>query len=99
MGTNDTKFGHGQIYAFGQKRVCVTLKLARKASVKILHFCSDKLICVDHKNDISVFALETARIIASYSPPGQITAIASDPTLDYAIIGLQTGAQGFSVAD
>ena len=92
MGTKDTKFGSGKIYIFGQKRVSVSLKLPRKASVKTLQFCADKLVCVDTKNDLSVFALDTTRILASYAPPGLITTIATDPTLDYALIGLQNGA-------
>ena len=92
MGTKDTKFGSGKVYIFGQKRVSVSLKLPRKASVKTLQFCADKLICVDTKNDLSVFALDTTRILASYAPPGLITTIATDPTLDYALIGLQNGA-------
>lgn len=91
VGTKDTKFGSGQIYIFGQKRVSTTLKLPRKASVKILQFVADKLVCVDSKNDVSVFALDTTRILTSYAPPGLITAIATDPTLDYALIGLQNG--------
>ena len=91
VGTKDTKFGSGQIYVFGQKRVTVTLKLPRKASVKILQFCSDKLISVDTKNDLSTFALETTRILTSYSPPGAVTSIVTDPALDYALIGLQNG--------
>lgn len=92
VGTNDTKFGNGQIYVFGQKRVSVVLKLSRKASVKTLQFCSDKLLCVDSKNDLSVYALDTTRIVTSYSPPGLVTAFVSDSTLDYALIGLQNGA-------
>ena len=92
VGTNDTKFGSGQIYVFGQKRVTVTLQLPRKASVKILQFCSDKLISVDTKNDISIFSLNTARILTSYAPPGAITSIATDSVLDYALIGLQNGS-------
>ncbi|KAF6219197.1 hypothetical protein HO133_005022 [Letharia lupina] len=91
VGTKDTKFGSGKIYVFGQKRVSVSLKLPRKASVKTLQFCADKLVCVDTKNDLSVFALDTTRILASYAPPGLITAIATDSTLDYALIGLQNG--------
>lgn len=91
VGTNDTKYGSGQIYVFGQDRVQVTLHLPRKASVKTLHFCADKLISIDSKNDISIFDLDTTRIVASYAPPGLITALASDPVLDFAIIGLQNG--------
>ena len=91
IGTKDTKYGSGQIYMFGQNRVSVNLKLPRKASVKILQFCADKLVSVDSKNDLSVFSLETTRILASYAPPGVITSLATDPTLDYAFIGLQNG--------
>src|SRR5207302_1599218 len=46
VGTNDTQFGPGQIYIFGQKRINVTLYLPRRASVKILQFCADKLLCL-----------------------------------------------------
>ena len=91
VGTKDTKFGSGQIYIFGQKRVFTTYKLPRKASVKALQFCADKLVCYDTKNDLSVYSLETTRILGSYAPPGLITALATDPTLDFALIGLQNG--------
>lgn len=76
---------------FGQKRVCQTLPLPRKASVKILRFCADKLVAVDSKNDIVVYSLETTKIMSSYTPPGQVTALLTDPALDYALIGLQNG--------
>ena len=91
VGTKDTKFGSGQVYIFGQKRVAATLQLPRKASVKILQFVADKLVCVDSKNDFSIFGLDTTRILATYTPPGLITAVATDAVLDYALIGLQTG--------
>lgn len=91
VGTKDTKFGSGQIYVFGQKRVSTVFRLPRKASVKTLQFCADKLICVDTKNDLSIYSLETTRILGSHAPPGVITALATDPTLDFALIGLQNG--------
>ncbi|KAL8651278.1 MAG: hypothetical protein Q9210_003352 [Variospora velana] len=91
VGTNDTQFGAGQVYVFGQGRVSVTLPLPRKASVKAIHFVVDKLIVVDSKNEISVFSLETTRILASYSPPGSVTALTTDPCLDFSLIGLQNG--------
>ena len=52
---------------------------------------ADKLIAVESKNDIIIYALDTARIVASYTPPGQVTALLTDPTLDYAFMGLQNG--------
>ncbi|KAI9738215.1 MAG: hypothetical protein M1834_008713 [Cirrosporium novae-zelandiae] len=91
IGTKDTQFGPGKIYVFGQKRVCVTFELQRRASVQTLQFCAEKLICIDSKNDISIFSLQTRELLASYAPPGLITAFVTDLTLDYAFIGLQTG--------
>lgn len=62
-----------------------------KASVKTLQFCSDKLLCMDDRNDLCIFNLLTKKLSISYSPPGTVSAFASDPTLDYALLGLATG--------
>ncbi|KAL8832949.1 MAG: hypothetical protein Q9170_004630 [Blastenia crenularia] len=91
VGTNETQYGGGQINVYGQSRVSAVLPLARKASIRAIQFVADKLISVDSKNEISVFSIEAARILASYTPPGGVTALATDPTLDFALIGLQNG--------
>jgi syntaxin-binding protein 5 len=69
----------------------VVLPLPRQASVKILRFCAEKLLCVDSKNDLSVFSLESKKLINAHSPPAKITALHTDPTLDYALLGTQHG--------
>ena len=56
-----------------------------------IQFCGDKLVVSDSKNDINVFSLDTRNMVASYSPPGRVTAVLTDPTLDYCLIGLQNG--------
>ncbi|KAH7138149.1 lethal giant larvae like, C-terminal-domain-containing protein [Dendryphion nanum] len=91
VGTNETKFGAGQIYLFGQKRVEVVFNLPHRSSVRILQFCADKLLCVDSKNDLQVFSLETKRLLRAFGVPAKITALHSDPTLDYALLGTQLG--------
>ncbi|KAL9609037.1 MAG: hypothetical protein Q9167_006158 [Letrouitia subvulpina] len=91
VGTNDTQFGPGQVYVFGQTRVSVVFPLPRKASVRTVQFSADKLVALDSRNEISCFSLETTRIVSSYAPPGGVTAILTDPVLDYALIGLQNG--------
>lgn len=91
VGTNDSKFGPGVVYIFGQRRVCATFTPPRRASVKEIQFCGDKLIVLDNKNDVSVFSLETKRIVANYTPPGQVGAVLTDPSVDYCLIGLQNG--------
>ncbi|KAJ5727547.1 hypothetical protein N7493_005367 [Penicillium malachiteum] len=91
VGTSDTQFGSGQIYVFGQRRVLMVFQLPRKASAKFLHFCADKLVSIDSKNEISIYGLESRRMVTSYAPPGQATCLATDPSLDYAFIGLSSG--------
>jgi syntaxin-binding protein 5 len=91
VGTNDSKFGPGMVYVFGQRRVCVTFYPPRRASIKELQFCADKLIVLDNKNDVTVFSLDTKRQIANYAPPGHVTVILTDPCLDYCLTGLQNG--------
>ncbi|KAF2459377.1 lethal giant larvae like, C-terminal-domain-containing protein [Lineolata rhizophorae] len=91
VGTNDTQFGPGQIYIFGQKRVNAVLPLPKRASVKALQFCADKLLCLDSKHDLSIYSLETKKLLAGHSAPGIVTALHSDPTLDYALLGMQNG--------
>ena len=94
VGTSDTQFGSGQVYVFGQRRVLVVFEFPRKASAKFLQFCADKLISVDSRNEICIFSLATRSLITSYAPPGQATALATDPSLDYAFIGLSNGSLG-----
>lgn len=91
VGTSDTSYGSGQIYVFGQRRVSFVFGFPRKASAKFLQFCADKLISVDSRNEVCVFSLETKTLVASYAPPGQPTALATDPSLEYAFIGLSNG--------
>ena len=92
IGTKNSQFGPGQIQVFGRGRIQATLDLqTRGASVHTLQFCADKLICLDNKHLISVYSLELKRVISSHSPPGAVMAICTDPTLDYALLGMQTG--------
>ncbi|KAF2481501.1 snare-dependent exocytosis protein [Neohortaea acidophila] len=92
IGTKSSQFGPGQIYVFGRNRIQVVLQLpVTGASVKELQFCADKLIALDTKHDVSIFSLELKRLITSYSPPGVVTALCTDPMLDYAFLGMQTG--------
>ncbi|KAI9794669.1 MAG: hypothetical protein M1835_006483 [Candelina submexicana] len=91
VGTSESLHESGQIYIFGQKRVCVTLHLPRKASVRVLQFCADKILSIDSKNEVVIFSLPLGKLITAYSPPGFVTALVTDPTLDFALLGLQNG--------
>ncbi|KAL4924310.1 putative SNARE-dependent exocytosis protein (Sro7) [Aspergillus undulatus] len=91
VGTSESQFGHGQIYVFGQGRVSVIFSLPRKASAKFLQFCADKLVSVDSKSEICIFSLVTKQLLISHAPPSHASALLTDPSLDYAFIGLQNG--------
>jgi hypothetical protein len=91
VGTNESAFGPGIVYVFGQKRVCVTFTPPRRSSIRDIQFCADRLIILDSKNDVSVFNLESKHLQANYAPPGHVTAILTDPSLDYVFSGLQNG--------
>jgi len=92
VGTKSSQFGPGQIYIFGQKRIQVTLPMKTGGgSAQTLQFCADKLVCFDNKHDISVYSLELKKLLVSHSPPGTVTVLCTDPTLDYALLGMQTG--------
>lgn len=91
VGTSETKFGSGQIYVFGRQRVSVVFLLPRQASCRALQFSADKLICFDSKDQIIVYSLESKTSEATFSAPGHMTAVTSDPCLDFAFLGLQNG--------
>ncbi|KAI9680137.1 MAG: hypothetical protein M1829_001374 [Trizodia sp. TS-e1964] len=91
VGTSEWSGGSGQLYIFGQKRVCVTFSLPRKATVTTIQFCGEKLVSVDSKNEFSVFCLESKKLLASYTPPGFVTSLLTDPSMDWAFLGLQNG--------
>ncbi|KAK4942485.1 Lethal(2) giant larvae sro7 [Elasticomyces elasticus] len=91
IGTNESQFGPGIVTVYGQKRVCVTFTPPRRSSIRTIQFCADKLVVLDSKNDISVFSLDSKHMLANYAPPGHVTAILTDPNLDYCLSGLQNG--------
>ncbi len=49
------------------------------------------MLCLDSKNDFHVYSLLTKTLIIGFSPPGIVTALVSDPTLDYVFLGMQNG--------
>lgn len=92
VGTRNSQFGPGQIYIFGRGRIQITLPLpAHNATVKTLQFCAEKLICLDNKHELSLYSIPEMKLLASHMPYGTVTALCTDPTLDYAFIGMQTG--------
>ncbi|KAI9830217.1 MAG: hypothetical protein M1826_005019 [Phylliscum demangeonii] len=91
VGVTESGYGHGQVYVFGQKRVAATFSLPRKASVKRLQFTADRLLVMDSKDQLLLYSLETRRLLATHAFPSTVAAVVTDASLDWALIGLQSG--------
>jgi syntaxin-binding protein 5 len=92
VGTRNSQYGPGQIYVFGRSRIQLVLPLpARGAAVKTLQFCADKLVCLDSKHELSLYSMLSQELLSSHTIYGTVTALTTDPALDYAFIGIQTG--------
>lgn len=59
--------------------------------MKTLQFVADRLVSLDTKNEVIIWDLLTQKKIASYAPPGVVAVLVTDPMLDWALIGLQSG--------
>ncbi|KAK2609146.1 Lethal(2) giant larvae sro7 [Conoideocrella luteorostrata] len=91
IGTNESKFGPGKIYIFGQRRVQKVFEPPRPTSFHTLQFTANKLVSLDKKNEMGVWDLDTGSRVAAQVIAGQVVCLVTDPMLDWAFIGLQTG--------
>ncbi|KAK0625288.1 lethal giant larvae like, C-terminal-domain-containing protein [Bombardia bombarda] len=101
VGTNESRFGPGQIYVFGQSRVTkfyhhpspksTTLSSSSSTtSYRHLRFVANRLISLDARNELAIWDLDTATQLARYTYPGAC-ALLTDPMLDWALVGLANG--------
>lgn len=92
VATNETATAPGKVYVFGQKRVQVTFTLGRKASVRFLKLSDFRIVVVDNKSELTVFDMTTPGAPGvKYSPPGVVSTVLTDPSLDWVFLGLQNG--------
>ncbi|KAM5359331.1 hypothetical protein ACJZ2D_014562 [Fusarium nematophilum] len=91
IGTKESKFGRGKIYVFGQRRVQKIIEPPRNTSFQILQFSANRLISIDAKNELGVWDLDTGERIAALVVAGHVVSLLTDPMLDWAFIGLQSG--------
>ncbi|PHH63725.1 hypothetical protein CDD80_1187 [Ophiocordyceps camponoti-rufipedis] len=73
------------------RRVHQVLAPRRPTSFRILSFTGNRLVSVDAKNELSVWDLDAASRINGQVIAGQVVALETDPTLDWAFIGLHSG--------
>ncbi|RVD80907.1 uncharacterized protein DFL_008791 [Arthrobotrys flagrans] len=91
VGTNETDSSPGAIYIFGRSRVSVKYSLPKKTSVKHVRIHDDRLLVIDAKHELHHFNISTHTLVCSWSPPGAVSVICTDPASDFIFLGLQNG--------
>lgn len=91
IGTNESRFGGGKIYVYGQSRVQKFFTPPRSCSFVDIQFCANRLVSLHSNNEIIIWNLDTGAIITSFHAPGMVTCILTDPMLDWCFLGIQTG--------
>ncbi|KXJ89343.1 lethal giant larvae like, C-terminal-domain-containing protein [Microdochium bolleyi] len=91
VGTNESKFGSGRIYVFGQSRVQKLLVPNQPCSFVDVQFCANRLISLDSKHEVTIWNLDTGERVNYFRAPGVAVCILTDPMLDWCFIGMQHG--------
>ncbi|KAF2963569.1 hypothetical protein GQX73_g10001 [Xylaria multiplex] len=91
VGTNESRFGGGKIYVFGQSRVQKFFIPSRPRSYADVQFCANRLISLDTQNEVTIWDLDSGDMITSFRAPGNVARMLTDPMLDWCFLGLQTG--------
>ncbi|CAH2351691.1 lethal(2) giant larvae protein homolog Sro77p [[Candida] railenensis] len=82
-----------EIRVYGQNHVEVVFEFKQTSPITDLMFVRGiYLVAASTKGGgITVISLHQKTILGTYSPPGAITAVCSDPSLDWLIVGLANG--------
>lgn len=91
VGTNESKFGNGQIYVFGQGRIQKQFLLNKPGSIRSLHFSANRLISVNTRGELTIWDLDTGKRIAGGACGSAVVSVVTDPMLDWALIGQSSG--------
>lgn len=83
----------GEIHVYGQQQVEVVFILNSDIPITNLRFVKGiYLVAVDARSTIMVFSIYSKKMLSTFSPPGKVTAIETDPSLDWLLLGLQNGS-------
>lgn len=80
------------IHVYGQNTVEVVFELKANGSVAFLRFVKGiYLVCVETLGAVTVLSLHSKTILGNYLAPGTVTAVESDPLMDWLVLGLNNG--------
>lgn len=82
-----------EVHIFGQKQVETVITLNTKTVVRTMKFVKGiYLVIVDAREAVMVFSLYSKKMLTTVYCPSKITCIEGDPSLDWILLGLQSGA-------
>ncbi|EHM99799.1 Sro7p [Saccharomyces cerevisiae x Saccharomyces kudriavzevii VIN7] len=83
----------GELHIYGQQQVEVVVKLEDKSPIKEMRFVKGiYLVVINAKDTIFVISLYSQKVLTTVFIPGKITSIDTDASLDWMLIGLQSGS-------
>lgn len=91
VGTNQSKFGPGRIYIFGIGRVQKFINPPSPRSISQLQWVANRLISLDNRGEVTVWNPDTAERIAGFVAGHGAVKLLTDPLLDWAFVGMNTG--------
>ncbi|KAB5526383.1 lethal giant larvae like, C-terminal-domain-containing protein [Coniochaeta sp. 2T2.1] len=91
VGTNESKFGPGKIYIFGIGRVQKFIDPPSPRSIRQLQWVNNRIVSLDSRGEITVWNPDTAERIAGFVAGHGAVTLLTDPLLDWAFIGMNTG--------
>lgn len=89
-----------EIRVIGQSTVEVVFELKSTSPIVHLKFVKGVyLVAVLSTSSITILSLHSKSILSTYLPPGSVTSIAADPSLDWLLVGLSNGGFVFYDVD
>ncbi|EDO17910.1 hypothetical protein Kpol_1010p25 [Vanderwaltozyma polyspora DSM 70294] len=82
----------GDLHVYGQKQVEVVFTFDGKAPIKEIIFIKGiYLAAIDEKDVIMILSLYSKKVLTTVFTPGKLTCVETDPSLDWILLGLQSG--------
>lgn len=81
------------VHVYGQNSVEVVFELKTSGDILFLRFVKGVyLVCVEAKGNVTVLSLHYKKILGSYLAPNAVTAVETDPSLDWLVLGMVNGS-------
>lgn len=83
---------NGHIHVFGQQNVEVVFSLKKPSPIEYLRIVkSVYLVAIDASRTITVFNMESREEASSHTVYGNVSAVTTDPAMDWLFLGLENG--------